>query len=182
MTIERFKRIVLGSNLTGTDNGDDTITIDAAGGGTGWDAIVTKTANQVVNNSTTVVNDNELFFTVVAEGVYEFEIALIFACAVGGTASDLKIGLGEDNTARGAATAFGNRGATDATANLTFLVEQDSATVWGVAVDKRVAIAHGYYKASGSGGTFRLVWAQASAVMFDLTVYAGSQLRYRLLG
>lgn len=32
MAVERFKRIILGTNLTGTDNGDDTITIDASGG------------------------------------------------------------------------------------------------------------------------------------------------------
>ena len=32
MPTERFKRIILGDNLTGTDNADDTITIDAAGG------------------------------------------------------------------------------------------------------------------------------------------------------
>ena len=32
MPTGRFKTLVLGTNLTGTDNGDDTITVDAAGG------------------------------------------------------------------------------------------------------------------------------------------------------
>ena len=45
MTVARFKRFVLGAGLTGTDNGDGTITIAASGGGGGgvstdaiWDA------------------------------------------------------------------------------------------------------------------------------------------------
>lgn len=32
MTVARFKKIILGTNLAGTDNGDGTITIDASGG------------------------------------------------------------------------------------------------------------------------------------------------------
>ncbi len=32
MTTSRFKTLVLGTNLSGTDNGDDTITVDATGG------------------------------------------------------------------------------------------------------------------------------------------------------
>jgi hypothetical protein len=35
MTVSRFKRLILGTGLTGTDNGDDTITIDASGGSGG---------------------------------------------------------------------------------------------------------------------------------------------------
>lgn len=32
MTTGRFKTLVLGTNLSGTDNGDNTITVDAAAG------------------------------------------------------------------------------------------------------------------------------------------------------
>lgn len=33
MAVAKFKRLILGTGLAGTDNGDDTITIDASGGG-----------------------------------------------------------------------------------------------------------------------------------------------------
>lgn len=182
MPTERFKGLVLGTDLAGTDNGDGTITIDATGGGGDWDATVTKTTNEIVNNSSTVQADNELFFAVSANGVYEFEMAVIYAVAAGGTAADLKFGLGEDNTRRGVAIAMGSLSATDATQNLNVGCEQDAAAVVGVAVDKRVLLLHGWYTASGSGGTFNFMWAQNAALNFDLTVYAGSLLRYKLIG
>ncbi len=40
MTIDRFDKIVLGTNLTGTDNADGSITIDATGGGSGIPATI----------------------------------------------------------------------------------------------------------------------------------------------
>lgn len=40
MAIERFTRIILGNNLTGTDNADGTITIDATSGSSGISELV----------------------------------------------------------------------------------------------------------------------------------------------
>ena len=57
MPTDRFSGLVLGTNLSGTDNADGTITIDATGGGGGVlvGCKVYKYNNQTVNDTTTTV-------------------------------------------------------------------------------------------------------------------------------
>lgn len=56
MTIAAFQKIVLGSNLTGTDNGDGSITIDAAGSGIPTDGWISATTWTYASASTFTVS------------------------------------------------------------------------------------------------------------------------------
>ncbi len=144
-------------------------------GGALW-TTVTKTGDENATNST-LQADDELLFTAASGGVYEIELVIIYASPLSTTVPDLKIGLGEDTTARGVAACIGFS-VTDATQLNSVLMTKTANTLnFGTAATNRVVRIFAHYV--GAGGTFNLMWAQNTTDANPTTVRAGSILRYR---
>lgn len=145
----------------------------AAGGAT----YVYKTADESVTSSTTFQDDDHLFFTVAANGIYAFEAFLKFSNA---TASVHAKGLfvEPDGTYDMMITYVNTGGITptkwDETTATSFLMQIDSAT-------PSVGIIRGVIIAGGAGGTFKLQWAQASANASPTVHEKGSWIAYKKL-
>jgi hypothetical protein len=164
-----------GSNTTLTVADDPTneeidVTI-----GSSWVA-VTKTADESVASSTTLQNDDELFFTVTDGASYEVEAVVVYASPAGGATPDLKVAFGEDGVSRGVllAVIFGT---TDVKLQVTVPTNQADIVGCGTSATKRIATLSGSHQ--GAGGTFRMLWAQNTFDANATTIYAGSLLRYR---
>jgi len=140
----------------------------------GWTMVI-KAGDESVASSTTVQNDDDLFFTATSGAVYQVEMWLVYDNAAGG-APDLKLDLGEDATARGAFEGVGMSTA-DAAQAITALANQTATMTFGTATTKRMASLVGNH--AGAGGTFRLRWAQNTSNGTATIVRAGSVLRYR---
>lgn len=150
--------------------------VGGGGGGGTWDATVTKTTDEDVESSTTLQNDDELFFATTSGKTYLFECVLIYASPEGGgITADIKIAFGEDTSTRGAwkslglgtNLAFGEQNATTSTA---------ATGAHGTGASKLAVVVRGIHHANG--GTFRLLWAQNTSSSENTRVYAGSILRY----
>ena len=139
---------------------------------------VRKAADESVASSTTVQNDDELFFTAVSGGQYEIEVMLVYGSPAGGTTPDLKIDLGEDTTARGVVGTLVGFSNTDVAFGNVFGATNQTATwIFGTATTDRIAKLVGVH--TGGGGTFRLRWAQNVSGVNATIVRAGSLIRYR---
>lgn len=142
----------------------------------GW-TWITKTADESVASSTTFQADDELFFTAVNGGAYEWELLLVYGSPVGGGTPDIKIALGEDAiTVRGGYSAVGAVQTADTGGNLPAADNQGSVSL-GTATTNRLAKVQGTHV--GAGGTFTFLWAQVSSNAGATIVRAGSVLRYR---
>jgi hypothetical protein len=137
-----------------------------------------KTANEVVNNSATLQDDNDLRVQVDLGTVYVVDGLLLYGS---GTTADLKAqwvgpaGATFDWTPFGLpAAATGAAGSVDAAGK----VIGDVQVLGGVGVGSKVAAGfRGLLVVAGASGTFKLQWAQNAADPSDTTVYAGSWLR-----
>ncbi len=140
-----------------------------------WTTVV-KTADESLNTNTTPQNDDHLFFATVAGGVYEFAGAIIYVSPVGTTTPDLKTVWGEDATIRGFVSAVG---VSNSDANFTGFAQtnQTATLILGTLGTNRHAVFTGVHE--GNGATFRLMWAQNVSNGNDVTVKAGSFIRYR---
>ncbi len=130
-----------------------------------------KTANETVNNSAVLQNDDELFVAVEASCVYHMELRLSYTS---GTTPDLKIAWtyptgttirwsGVDADAAGAIRTTGN------------LLETTVPVICGSGGDLNAAYT-GMVITGVNAGTLTLQWAQNSATGSNSTVYAGSFL------
>lgn len=128
---------------------------------------VQKTADEIVTASTTLQDDNHLFFTAGSGIVYVLNLLMY---VVSPAAADFKFSAGEDNTAtRG--VLIGTRETATALNTGTF-----SDTTTGV---KQLIWYYGWH--IGAGGTFKVQWAQRVSDAGNTTLYAGSRLLYRPL-
>lgn len=144
----------------------------------GWTTIV-KPSDESVNSGgtgTTLQNDNDFAFTAVSGAVYEIELLLIYVSPSGGATPDFKFTFGEDSTARGTASFQGITNA-DAANNSPILCNQTAVFAAGTATTIRTAKVFVNYV--GNGGTFRMLWAQNTSNANDLTLKAGSYMRYK---
>jgi hypothetical protein len=142
----------------------------------GNEQIATKAADQTVNNSTTVVNDNDLKFHVAAGQTWQFEATL---AVVGASVNaDFKVGVSTPASSSGrlymvqgtATTSTGGSGpalAGTATLNLTIAV--------GAFASTNTVVLRGVVTATNEGDVV-LQWAQNTATAEDLTVASGSTL------
>lgn len=146
-------------------------------GGSVW-VDVPKTSDESVASSTTVQNDDELFFTTAAGTVYEINGMLIYHSPAGGGTPDLKTDWGEDSTARGTVTGTGYSN-TDVNFTAAAETNQTATMVFGTATTPRVATIQGGH--IGNGGTFRMRWAQFTSSGNPTIILAGSFLRYRVV-
>jgi hypothetical protein len=149
--------------------------IAQAVGGVPW-TVVTKASDESVASSTTLQNDDELFFTAVSGGLYDIELYLIYASPAGAGTPDFKVALGEDATTRGVAQ-FVSLSAADGANTNVFGMNQTGNTTAGTAAANRAIKLWGWYV--GNGGTFRLLWAQGTSDVSPTILRAGSLLRYR---
>lgn len=149
--------------------------IAAVVGGVEW-TVVTKASDESVSSSAVLQNDDELFFTAVSTGMYEFEVVIVYASPVGAATPDLKVAVGEDATARGGVISSGLTNG-DAASGAVVLTNQSSTVPFGTAAANRIAKLVGVHQ--GAGGTFRLLWCQNTSDANATTVRAGSLIRYR---
>jgi hypothetical protein len=144
----------------------------------GW-TVVRKSADEQVNNSATLQDDDALQFQTVSGQPYEVEVLVIYASPAGAGTPDIKCELSEDATARGAVQWLGLSTADAAQTLSTTDVGGVSAT-FGTAAAKRVARALAFHV--GGGGLLKLRWAQNTSTAGQPTiVYTGSVLRYRAI-
>jgi hypothetical protein len=137
---------------------------------------VLKTVDESLNTNTTPQNDDHIFFATVAGAVYEFDGGIIYVSPIGGTTPDLKTVWGEDATIRGFVAAHGVSN-TDANFTGWAQTNQTATLILGTTTADRHARFTGFHVANG--GTFRLQWAQNASNGNDVTVKAGSFIRYR---
>lgn len=141
--------------------------------------VVDKTADETVTSSTTLQNDDHLFFSVVAGQTYAFEINLIADCA--SASADLKVSL-TFPTGTMSATFLALDPAV-ASGDIGSMVFADSPSL-----TSGVSTFVGATTSGGSGvrlsgrfvctvsGTVRLQWAQNASSASGVTVRAGSSL------
>ena len=150
--------------LKGAGAGADPTEIDVPAGAT----TVRKTADETVNNSATLQNDDHLFFAVAANEIWA--IQLIFAYYISESGSGIKFGWAVPTgaTMMWASQIIGETTTLNTEANTTGLSPSSSITclvrVFGVVV------------AAATAGNVNLQWAQSTAGVRDTTVKANSYL------
>lgn len=166
------------STITGSLTVTGTTTVN--GQPVGQNLFAKKTANEVVNNSASMQDDDHLTVTVAANAVYELTALLIYD---GTTTADLKAGF----TGPSGATLDWVTHSLDATAGSgTTAVKMTAQTISGTpsfgsigAGSKVVGRVSGLLTVASTGGTFKVQWAQNTAEATDTTMYAGSYLSLR---
>jgi hypothetical protein len=152
--------------------------LTVVGGQASWAASTTfvdKTADETVNNSSTLQNDNHLTFPIAANKNYAVWGSLL---GISGTTPDFKVqwampGSSTFDYNMAVQTNAGNgavQWATEAAAHLV-----DGATA------NKAYLFTGVMIADGSGGTVTLQWAQNTADSSDTKLLTGSWLAYQLL-
>ena len=130
-----------------------------------------KTADETVNNSSTLQNDDHLLVAVAANAVYDFRLVLHYNS---GTTPDLKVGW---SVPSGTTMVWGGyiadtTGAVTSVAALT----QSSVQAIGGSGSNIYQFFNGVVVTSTTAGTLQLQWAQNSANLSDSKILAGSEL------
>lgn len=141
--------------------------------------VVAKGSNQIVNNSSALVDDNDLLLAVAASTVYTFKAAVAFSS---GATPDIKVvftfpalascmwGGVRLVTTAAAVTGDGDFGGySSATSGTDAIAAAGTGGVQIMMINGRLAV-------STNAGNLRLQWAQFVANPSDTTVYAGSWL------
>lgn len=138
---------------------------------------VYKTADESVASSTTLQDDDHLFFTTVAAGIYAFEMLLWFTSA--SSNPDLKWQLIEpDGTFVIGYQTYYLNSSQPGHANEGSSFDTEFFTAGEVA---DLLWVRGIIEAGGAGGTFKLQWAQANSDATAMTIKKGSFLNYKKL-
>lgn len=172
-TLKTDDSLIIGTNLTVSGN--------LAVTGIGQTQYIAKTADETINSSTTLQNDDHLVLPVVANAVYKFELDLYmiestdfvgdfkmsFTCPTGAT-FDMH-GSGAHITDLSAGTSsngewIGKLATSSAAASLSFGV---GTSLTGVRV-------HGRLVMSSTAGNFQMQWAQNASDATGTTLKAGS--------
>jgi hypothetical protein len=141
---------------------------------------VTKTVNQSVTSSTTLVNDLELTLPVVANGTYLLDGFIDYDGQFGPGTGDIKF---DWSLPSGATLRWGPLGnASNDTSqkyasntNLTGNVL--TAGTYGTGGAHNAATPRGYVTVSSTAGNIQLMWAQNVSSATATSVYAGSWIR-----
>ncbi len=147
-----------------------------------WDAYVIAASDQDVASNTVVANDNELFFTMAAGSVYEWEATLMYNSPVGGGTPDFKIAFNGPATLTGQLSLEYYVSTTDTLTGTLGQAALTTAQNFGTATGARLAKITGWCSstAGGSGSSgFALQWAQVTSGVNPTRRLAGSNFRYR---
>jgi len=172
-------RLAVGTNdqVLTADSGEATGVKWAAAGGAAQGTAILKTADETVTSSTTLQNDDELFFSVAANENVLFEGD--FLMAPGGDPGDMKIGF-----------SYPTGGALYWSGSLAFITWPDTtaqsltslasgATAFGQIDATLLKGKKGLFMYIGgaNAGTLQTVWAQANSSVTGSTMAKGSVLR-----
>lgn len=139
-----------------------------------------KTADQTVNNTTTLADDNTLTFPVVAGEVWEIE-GLLFVDSA--TAADITVRLatpsGQSGYWRALGSSASNTSATAAALVPSGVAFNGNATIGGLGAGVISTVKLEGLLVVGDAGSCVLRWAQGTADATDTIVKAGSYLRAR---
>jgi len=147
----------------------------AAGGAT----YLVKASSETVNNSTTLQDDDDLTFTMTADKIYAFTMALL---VTGNSGADFKLNI--DVASSGAADymlTYANTGGTF-TGEMKWEGENTSIFADGSWHQTLSAKATGVMVCDGTNRLVKLQWAQASAHASNTQLLKGSWLAYEELG
>lgn len=162
---------------------DGTVLTSDGAGGAAWEALtggatyVYKTADEVVNNSNVNQDDDHLFFTIEANGVYAWEFFLDY---FSGSTPDLKIEWVEPDGTFTFRTLYEDGGGTSQNNTRYESTAAYAGAGLGVAIPNSIWGA-GVIRAGATGGTFKLQWSQSLATASDTTLRKGSWLSYKKL-
>lgn len=141
--------------------------------------------DQDVASSTTPANDNELFFTMAANTMYQFEAYIVYGSPAGGGTPDLKYAFTGPATLTGLYVTLNVFDATDTSTNIAGARPTlGTTTALGTSATPRMANISGWaYSTTGGSGSSGLIfqWAQNTSNVNATRRYAGSVLRYRAL-
>lgn len=152
----------------------------------GGDTYVRKTANETVNNSTSLQNDDHLVFPVLANTTYAVQLFIMYDSS---TTADLQYSFTLPASATGfktttnAPTSTTTCSGTSATLIFNSLTQTNNsiggagtgtANTCALVIDATVIVA-------GTAGNVQFRWAQANLDATDSIIRAGSWLRYRPL-
>jgi hypothetical protein len=136
-----------------------------------FSVIARKTANETVNNSATLQNDDALLWSVATNGIYHFDLNVAYSS---GTTPDLKFAW---TYPAGLTMTYSFYGYDTSGALITVstLDQTSTAALGGTgAGDARAFRIVGYVAGTYSAGTLQFQWAQNTANASDTIVYAGS--------
>ena len=137
-----------------------------------------KDADETVNNSTTLQDDDDLTFTMTADKLYAFEMALLMT---GNSSADFKLNI--DVASSGTADyllTYANPGLSF-TGEIKWEGQSTSVGVDGSWHQSVSAKASGIMVCDGTNRLVKLQWAQASANASDTKLLKGSWLAYKEL-
>lgn len=136
--------------------------------------LAAKGADEIVNNSTTLQNDDDLFIALGANETWKFFAFLLYENNSSGGADDLKVGW---TVPSGATIRWMPQGLN---ATNTFYSDHDAysggTAAFGTSTIERIALMHGFVFTSTTAGNLQLQWAQGVASATDLRVQRGSFL------
>ena len=138
--------------------------------------IVYKSADEIVNNSSALQDDNHLIFALAATGEWEFQVNLWYDAA---TAADIKVAF----TIPASTTLYWSHTGADASLashNDAFVTTASASTrdLGGNAVGTlRHARIVGYVRTTGTSGNLTMQWAQNTANASDATIKRGSAMK-----
>lgn len=173
--------VMLGSgggalSVTGTGVSGEVLTSNGSGDDPTFQSVsglpfVSKNADEIVNNSDTLQNDNDLTFSVAANKNYAIWGVLIINSP---SNADIKFQWGVP----AAATADSLFSSAAGTVESVF---ESGSTNWGTTGNNQTLKIMGVAITSGTSGDIFLEWAQQTAQSSDTKILKGSWLAYKLL-
>ncbi len=141
-------------------------------------AHVRKNADQSVNNTTTLTNDNTLFVALPATGTFSFELVVLY---ISSAAADFKVGFTWPAGAAGTwfplGAATGSTGIGDASFNVGNTSGGSMNFGGGGAGNDLGMLIHGELTMGGTAGNLQFQFAQANLEVSNTTVLDRSSMR-----
>jgi hypothetical protein len=131
-----------------------------------------KTADELVNNSAALQDDNDLTFAVAASEVWSFSLFLMYTS---NTTADFKLAIGEPSGATTRWTTLADSAGTAVITGPSVGGDAAAVTIQYGAADDPILI-NGVCANSTNAGNLTLRWAQGTATVVDTIVRANSFL------
>ena len=177
-SLDANSRVPNAQIATGTPDGtkflrDDRTWAAASGGGT-THTLVRKTADETVNNSAILQNDDHLFMAVAANEVWAFECVVLFSSAT--TTPDLRVAFTVPTGATLAWAPAPHSTAADAFTTSIVTTASGSSLVVGAGASARLLLIKGIVRNGATAGNLQFQWSQNSATAEDTKVLLDSYL------